>query len=614
MLDQLPRSVFEIVEPKWENPQAIYEQPLPWHLLPAAERTDEYNVIGTAFAIEGGRYVSAAHVFSASSAVGGAPRLLRDRTGKIHELDQVIRYSQRRDLIEFTLATTPAEVAPLAVRREIDVGETVYTVGNALAEGLAVRSGDVASFTPEPIDAAWRFIRFSAPASPGNSGGPLVDTAGRVVGVVVRKTEAENLNFAVPIGELDTTPTDRTEFFMRHGEVESGEELVADDRPSTPLPRPWPQLCEEATAMRRDQIIALRKRFEVERAAKIFPGDPDLLGDLATSHAAYYLGVIDRGDDHRWHIETPSYREVDTRGQGRLWVSSLDDHAAFIIERPAGVQLTTFLTEPQRALDILLTGMNVTRKVAGVRVRLLSLGAPFATTMWRDDLGRPWLASTWHREQDADVATACTPYAGGVACLLYEGSPDRVAGDLYYATLNTRRYTLAYDGTLADWREFLTLPADLRPTMFADAEILDDAKGLRFRVGGAELALPKAMRPADLALTANFRFRSLAPLQVAVSSVGVQSLGDDAASYLVERVAAPLPEARQSIVDDYAKLTAHAPPYDGKVTTDDDGKRALITRPLADAVMLATCTAAPSVKNEALLRQCKAVAAAATMW
>jgi hypothetical protein len=30
---------------------------------------------------------------------------------------------------------------------------------------------DLTSFTPEPIDGAWKFLRFTAPAAPENSGG-----------------------------------------------------------------------------------------------------------------------------------------------------------------------------------------------------------------------------------------------------------------------------------------------------------------------------------------------------------------------------------------------------------------------------------------------------------
>jgi uncharacterized protein len=53
-----------------------------------------------------------------------------------------------------------------------------------------------------------RFIQISAPVQPGNSGGPLLDTSGNVVGVVVSKLNAQkiadatgdipqNVNFAI---------------------------------------------------------------------------------------------------------------------------------------------------------------------------------------------------------------------------------------------------------------------------------------------------------------------------------------------------------------------------------------------------------------------------------
>jgi hypothetical protein len=54
-----------------------------------------------------------------------------------------------------------------------------------------------------------RCYQFSCPSSPGNSGGPLVDARGEVLGVVDwQRTDAQNLNFAVPISYvlgLDTT-------------------------------------------------------------------------------------------------------------------------------------------------------------------------------------------------------------------------------------------------------------------------------------------------------------------------------------------------------------------------------------------------------------------------
>jgi hypothetical protein len=69
--------------------------------------------------------------------------------------------------------------------------------GNALGEGIIIRDGLYTSDTPEEREGRWKWIRFSAAASPGNSGGPLVDRKGRVIGVVLRKSPSENLNVAV---------------------------------------------------------------------------------------------------------------------------------------------------------------------------------------------------------------------------------------------------------------------------------------------------------------------------------------------------------------------------------------------------------------------------------
>ena len=72
-------------------------------------------------------------------------------------------------------------------------------MGNALGEGIVIRDGLFTSETPEAQDGRWKWIRFSAAASPGNSGGPLCDASGRVIGIVIGKSPNENLNYSLPI-------------------------------------------------------------------------------------------------------------------------------------------------------------------------------------------------------------------------------------------------------------------------------------------------------------------------------------------------------------------------------------------------------------------------------
>jgi len=51
----------------------------------------------------------------------------------------------------------------LKIAQSKEIGDEVLTVGNAYGEGIALRGGQIASFTPENINGKWNFIRFSAP-------------------------------------------------------------------------------------------------------------------------------------------------------------------------------------------------------------------------------------------------------------------------------------------------------------------------------------------------------------------------------------------------------------------------------------------------------------------
>ncbi|MER3452182.1 MAG: serine protease [Acidimicrobiia bacterium] len=82
------------------------------------------------------------------------------------------------------------------------VGDPVLVVGSPLGLGGTVASGIVSAIRNE---GGVRYIQFSAPISPGNSGGPVVDRRGRVVGIAVAKAVApgaEGLSFAIPVGRV----------------------------------------------------------------------------------------------------------------------------------------------------------------------------------------------------------------------------------------------------------------------------------------------------------------------------------------------------------------------------------------------------------------------------
>jgi S1-C subfamily serine protease len=86
-----------------------------------------------------------------------------------------------------------------------------YPLHGLLTSDLTVTTGIISSLAGLYNDT--RFLQISAPVQPGNSGGPLHDTSGNIVGVVTAKLNAiriakatgdipENINFAIKTGAL----------------------------------------------------------------------------------------------------------------------------------------------------------------------------------------------------------------------------------------------------------------------------------------------------------------------------------------------------------------------------------------------------------------------------
>ena len=110
---------------------------------------------------------------------------------------EVVRTDAGDDL---ALVHVAAALEPLAVAAaRPKVGTMVMAVGAPLGLSGSVSVGVVAAF--RSLYGA-DYMQFTAPISPGNSGGPVVDGAGRVVGMATAKLVmdgAESLGFAIPV-------------------------------------------------------------------------------------------------------------------------------------------------------------------------------------------------------------------------------------------------------------------------------------------------------------------------------------------------------------------------------------------------------------------------------
>lgn len=95
-----------------------------------------------------------------------------------------------------------AEALTLGDSDKVVVGERAIAIGNPLGLDHTLTDGIISA---RRVFQGRHWIQMSVPISPGNSGGPLFDMKGKVIGVTTAKVGGpfgENLNLAVPVNVL----------------------------------------------------------------------------------------------------------------------------------------------------------------------------------------------------------------------------------------------------------------------------------------------------------------------------------------------------------------------------------------------------------------------------
>ncbi len=116
------------------------------------------------------------------------------------------------DLALIRLSRVPAYATPLkfADYHKVRTGERVFVIGNSLGEGLCITSGIVSDKDRDGQ------LMYDCPTNPGNSGGPVFNSDGQVIGTHVRGTlnqsggKAQGMNYAIPSSAVE-------EFLSRAG-------------------------------------------------------------------------------------------------------------------------------------------------------------------------------------------------------------------------------------------------------------------------------------------------------------------------------------------------------------------------------------------------------------
>jgi len=172
--------------------------------------------VGTGFVVEEGVVLTNAHVIEAGT--------ITVRLSDERELEaKVIGRDTPTDIALLGVDTRGIPAASLGDSDQVDVGDWVLAIGNpfGLAHtatlGIVSAKGRTREDVPLDPSGYFDFLQTDASINPGNSGGPLVDLAGKVVGMntAIRGGGAQGIGFAIPINMVrELMPK-----LMRYGRV-----------------------------------------------------------------------------------------------------------------------------------------------------------------------------------------------------------------------------------------------------------------------------------------------------------------------------------------------------------------------------------------------------------
>ncbi len=192
--------------PRVELIFACVEQPAP--VIASPPRTAPVKPAtstGTGFAVGNPYTIATAH-----HVIQGAQSISLSCGDKVETRATIVGVDQPNDLAVLRIENPSSNFLELAPERSLRVGQKVFTLGfpvpDVLGTSVKYTEGVVSSLSG--LRDAASILQITVPVQPGNSGGPLIDEQGRVVGVVtsaaaVRSflnltgTLPQNINWAV---------------------------------------------------------------------------------------------------------------------------------------------------------------------------------------------------------------------------------------------------------------------------------------------------------------------------------------------------------------------------------------------------------------------------------
>ncbi len=178
-------------------------------------------VAGSGFVIEEDGYILTNYHVIQEAEAGGYEVSVVMYDGSEY-VAEIIGFDEDTDLALLKIDANGLSAAELGDSENLGVGQIVYTVGNPLGELSYTMTSGIVSARDRVIttdsDAAMNMFQIDAAVNSGNSGGPVYNSQGQVIGIVTAKYSSygvEGLGFAIPISDAVVVANE----LLEHGYV-----------------------------------------------------------------------------------------------------------------------------------------------------------------------------------------------------------------------------------------------------------------------------------------------------------------------------------------------------------------------------------------------------------
>lgn len=578
ILNKVQASVFEVVTNKAQEGGIEYEKELPFSRLPFSVRNDKYNPIGTAFLTKDGNFYSAAHVFNLYENSIYKDYYIRDRNGNVYQVDKITKFSTNRDFISFTVKDfVPEEIAGLSVIDSIPLNSTVFSVGNALGDGIVIRNGVLTSQTYETENGEWKWLRFSAAASPGNSGGPLISPQGEVLGIITMKSENENLNYALPFSELskveDNIGYTYIPFYYSLPNLVS-ESFSYSFKKTLNLPMELKDvqhsLISDYENFTVDVVKEISKKFSYkgEKGLATLTGKAELLNTYYGSTMPITYFFNDKG---KWSLTSPETTSYPIEDEGVIQIGYLMNLYMAKIYTPESTSVEELISSPKKYMDYLFEASGFSRNIGGESVVIKSVGEPKSTEQHTDYFGRIWQVNQWNIDfADSSVISYAIPLPDGIYVIyVITSNSEATAYKADIGFLTDYQY-FTYMGTIQEWEEYLNISEKYlakNEDFRTNISINKQEESTKITVGEFAFDFPKSVfdvkDSTNMAICTSF-FEEDDKVVLTYRSLDIYTnkREQDYRLIHVNRVDAPLKGAQKNTVERYNQKVDEVSPYD----------------------------------------------------